>query len=135
MFQHRLTVQLRDTDAYSILFFANQFGYCQQVFQAFLKQIGIPLPPDRARCDHIAVVRHAEGEYLGPVQVGDEIDAAYTCARLGTTSFTNAFTFTNQRGERVGTARITYVCVDPRTSAKMDIPATLRRGLEGIRTA
>ncbi|MBA3847322.1 MAG: acyl-CoA thioesterase [Planctomycetes bacterium] len=132
MFVHRLTIQLADTDAYSILFFPNQLRFCQVVFQAWLASVGLPLPIDRARAEFLCVVVRAEADYEAPINVGDELTCAYSAARVGATSFTNAIRFTNQRGEPVGQARVVYVVIDPRTSAKMTIPPRLRSGLEAI---
>jgi len=133
MFRHQRSVQLGDTDSYGILFFANQLRFCHDAFQAWLESIGRPIAPQRAQAEFVAVMVHVESDYLAPIQLGDRLDVSCRCAALGTTSFTNAFTFTNQTGVAVGTARTVQVTVDPATAAKMALPSWLRAALEANR--
>ncbi len=126
MFTYRLTIQLADTDAYSILFFAHQFRFCQVVFQDWLASVGEPLPIDRDHAKFLAVCVHAESDYAAAVRVGDQLTIDYRIAAIGTTSFVNAFAMRNQHGVLVGSARVTYVTVDPRTGGKFPIPDYLR---------
>lgn len=129
MFTQRRTIQLHDTDAYGILFFANQFRFCHDAFQEWLRQQGLPMAPRRERAAFVAVVVRAEADYSAPVELGDDLTVAMAVAALGTTSFTHAFTFTNQRGVMVGRVRIVQVTIDPATAVKMPIPADLRAAL------
>jgi 1,4-dihydroxy-2-naphthoyl-CoA hydrolase len=133
MFTYSLTVQLHHTDAYDIIFFANQFRFCHDVYQAWLASVGIPLAKSRERSQHVAVVVHAESDYQGPIEVGDQLELRMTTGALGTTSFTLVFTIVNQNGAQVGTARIVHVTVDAKTAEKMPIPTALREALEGNR--
>jgi 1,4-dihydroxy-2-naphthoyl-CoA hydrolase len=131
MFTQRRTIQLHDTDAYGILFFANQFRFCHDAFQEWLRQQGLPMAPRRERAAFVAVVVRAEADYSAPVELGDELTVAMRVAGIGTTSFTSAFTFTNQRGVVVGRVRLVQVTIDPASTAKMPIPANLRTALTG----
>ena len=132
MFAYRLTVQLHHTDAYGIIFFANQLKFCHDTFQAWLEHVGLPLPPTRPTSGGLLVVVHVESDYLAPIQVGDKLTVAYRCERIGTTSVTNAFTFTNQRGVTVGRARTVHVLIDVTTNAKMELPALYREALAQV---
>jgi len=129
MFTQRRFIQLHDTDAYGILFFANQLRFCHDAFQEWLRQLGMPMEPRRDRAVFVAVVVHAESDYRAPVELGDEITVTMHVAKLGTTSFTSAFSFTNQRGVVVGEARLVQVTINPMTSGKIAIPADLRAAL------
>ncbi len=124
------TIQLHDTDAYAILFFANQFKICHNGLQGYLESIGMPLGKNRASAGFVAVVVRAESDYLAPVELGDRLRCEMRTAHIGTTAFTNAFTFTNQAGVKVGTATIVQVTLDPVTGKKAPIPAAFRAALE-----
>src|SRR5205814_1764818 len=119
MFTHRLTIQLHHTDAYSILYFPNQFQFCQVVFQEWLAAVGLPLPIDRASGTFLCVVVHAEADYAAPIHIGDVLTIEYRVHRIGESSFVNEMTMRNQRGNDVGAARITYCTVDPKNGIKM----------------
>jgi 1,4-dihydroxy-2-naphthoyl-CoA hydrolase len=131
MFSYPVTVQLHHTDAYGIIFFANQFVLCHACFQAFLEEAGIPLPPTRAQASELLVIVHAESDYQAPIQLGDKLCIDYRCEKLGSTSVTNRFTFTNQHGVVVGQVRTVHVFIDPLTSRKLPIPARWLTALAG----
>lgn len=126
MFVHRLTVQLHQTDAYGILFFANQLQFCHDAFQAWLEHHGENLAPTRAEARFVAVVVRAEATYAAPVRLGDRLELRVEASRVGRTAFTNRVTIVNQRGVTVGGATITQVTIDPHSSQKTPIPAFLR---------
>ncbi len=131
MFAYRFGVQLHQTDAYGILFFANQLTFCHDAFQAWLESVGHPMAPERAQAGFVAVVVHAESDYSAPIRVGDKLTIEYRIAAIGTTSFTNAYRFVDPGGREVGRARIVQVTIDPVTAAKMPIPPWLRTLLQG----
>jgi len=126
MFVHSLLVQLHHTDAYGILFFANQLAFCHDAFQIWLTESGHPLAPTRAEAEFVAVVVHVESDYAAPVRLGDRIAVHYGVEKIGTTSFTNRFRLVNQHGVEVGGCQVVQVVIDPVTSAKAPIPDWLR---------
>jgi YbgC/YbaW family acyl-CoA thioester hydrolase len=126
MFAHNMTVQLHHTDAYSIMFFANQFVFCHDAFQAYLTSLGYPLAHDRTQAEFVAVVVHAESDYKAPIRVGDQLRIEYRVAEIGSTSFTNSYTFKNQDGVTVGTAKIVQVTLDPKTGKKIAVPPKVK---------
>jgi 1,4-dihydroxy-2-naphthoyl-CoA hydrolase len=126
MFTYQLTVQLHHTDAYGIIFFANQFKFCHDAFQAMLEQVGLPLPPRRLAVPAMLVIVHAECDYHAPVQVGDRLTIEVVTEKLGTTSQIMAYRFTNQHGLDVGHGRTVHVCIDTTTSAKVPLPPAFR---------
>ena len=126
MFVHPLMIQLHHTDAYGILFFANQLAFCHDAFQTWLAKAGHPLAPTRGEAEFVAVVVHVESDYFAPVRLGDQLEIHYGVEKIGTTSFTNVFRLVNQRGVAVGGCRVVQVVIDPVTSAKTPIPPWLR---------
>ena len=133
MFTYSMTIQLHHADAYGILFFANQFLFCHDVFQAWMSSEGMALAKNRQSAQFVAVVVHAESDYLATVELGDQLEIRLQNLAVGTTSFTNGFTFVNQHGTTVGRARTVMVAIDPATSKKVPVPDMLREALEGLR--
>ncbi len=129
MFQHQVTIELQHTDAYGILFFANQPILCHSCLQAFLLSVGLALPPTRAAASELLVIVRVESEYHAPVQLCDVLTIAYRCEKVGTTSVVNVFTLTNQHGIHVGSVRTVHVLIDPTTSGKIPLPARWREAL------
>ncbi len=131
MFTRTVTIRLHHTDAYGIIFFANQFKLCHDVFQDWLDERGLPLPVTRTAVEALAVVVRAESDYQAPIQLGDRLTIDYTVESVGTTSFVNRFALTNQRGVLVGRVRTVHVMTDPVTSAKRPLPPAWREALSG----
>lgn len=126
MFVHRLTIQLHHTDAYGILFFANQLVFCHDAFQTWLESHGEYLAPTRAEARFVAVVVRADSTYAAPVRLGDRLELRLEAVRVGRSAFTNRITLVNQHGVTVGKADITQVTIDPQTAQKTPLPAFLR---------
>jgi 1,4-dihydroxy-2-naphthoyl-CoA hydrolase len=126
MFSYEATVQLYHTDSYGIIFFANQFKFCHDAFQAFLDQVGLPLAPQRPSTGPMLVIVHAESDYKAPIRLGDRLRLELRIERLGTTSVTVRTAIANQRSELVGLARTVHVTIDAATSAKVPLPDRYR---------
>lgn len=131
MFAYEHVVKLHDTDCYGIIFFANQFRFCHDAWQAFLAHDGLPLQPDRSGMPVIPVMVHAESDYLAKVVVGDRLRIEVALAHLGTTSFALGYRIAGPRGP-TGTAKLVHVCVDPVQDTKLPVPQRLREALHRL---
>ncbi len=126
MFTYRLTIQLHHTDAYGIIFFANQFKFCHDAFQALLEQLGFPLPPTRHDVPAMFVIVHAECDYKAPIHVGHKLTVEVFAEKIGTTSMIMGYRFTNQHGVLVGIGKTVHVFIDTKTSAKVPLSDAVR---------
>jgi 1,4-dihydroxy-2-naphthoyl-CoA hydrolase len=126
MFTYQQTVQLHDTDAFGILFFANQLKFCHNALEAFLEHVGLPMPPSRPRTGSFLVIVHVESTYSAPTHLGDRLSIAVTIAALGTTSMTVRYQLRNHTGVQVGTVTSVHVAINAETNAKTPLPAALR---------
>lgn len=126
MFTHRLTIQLHHTDAYGIIFFANQFKFCHDAFQALLEHLGFPLPPSRHDVPMMFVIVHAECDYKSPIHVGDKLTVEVFAEKIGTTSLIMGYRFSNQHGVLVGSGRTVHVFIDTTTSAKVPLTEVVK---------
>lgn len=126
MFVHFHTVQLHETDAYGIIFFANQFRFCHDTFQSFLAHVGHPLPHRREQVDRLLVIVHAECDYQSPIHVGDQLTLRMSIQSIGATSMIVLYDIHNQDGVQVGKGKTVHVTIDPRTSQKKQVPDDYR---------
>ncbi len=129
MFTHHETVQLHDTDAYGIIFFANQLKFCHNAFQALLERIGLPMPPTRPTDGSMLVIVHIASDYHAPVRLGDRLTIGVVIAAFGTTSLTVRYRLVNQLGREVGTVTSVHVAIDVVSNAKAPLPVQLRTAL------
>ena len=129
MFIHHETVQLHDTDAYGIIFFANQLKFCHNAFQDLLERVGLPMAPTRPASGPMLVIVHIESDYLAPVRLGDRLAIAVAIAAFGTTSLTVRYQLANQHGREVGRVTSVHVAIDVASNAKSPLPPALRAAL------
>jgi 1,4-dihydroxy-2-naphthoyl-CoA hydrolase len=127
MFTYRLTIQLHHTDAYGIIFFANQFKFCHDAFQALLEELGFPLPPTRHDVPAMFVIVHAECDYKAPIHVGDKLTIEVFAEKIGTTSLIMGYRFSNQHRVQVGAGRTVHVFIDTTTSAKVPLTERVKK--------
>jgi 1,4-dihydroxy-2-naphthoyl-CoA hydrolase len=127
MFTYHHRIQLHHTDAYSIIFFANQLQFCHDAFQAMLAHLGFPLPMTRQEVASMLVIVHVESDYQVPVHVGDELVIELRVKKIGTTSLMMNYTLINQYRKQVGTAQTVHVNIDTKTSVKVPLSDGMRR--------
>ena len=128
-FSNSLKVRVYDTDAAGILYFAAQFRFVQDTFEAFFESIGTPIPEMVAQSPYIAPAVRAEAEYYKTLKAGMRIEVAVEVAKLGTTSMTLAYNISGPDGTCYGRARMVYVFVSRDSGEKRPIPTALRTRL------
>jgi len=126
MYEYKTTIQMHDTDAAGVLFFANQFKITHDAYQAWLEQHGIKFVDMIQKQSYFLPMVHAESDYKAPLAVGDKITVALALENIGETSFTLAFTLRNEKNTVVGTGKAVHVATDAKTKEKIPLPADLR---------
>ncbi|MBS0620415.1 MAG: acyl-CoA thioesterase [Verrucomicrobia bacterium] len=130
MFTYRTQVRLGDTDATGVLYFPMQFSLALEAYEQFLKERGFSWGQLLAS-PYLMPVRHAEADYLAPLRCGDRLEVTLHVERLGTSSITLNYLFTDpDRNLLVGKARVVHVVVDRETRLSVPIPPILRSLLE-----
>lgn len=125
-------VKLHDTDASGRLFFACQFKIIHDVYQKFMKKIGYSLSDRLLKKDFYLPIRHAEADFLQPVQVDDDIRIFLTVAKVGKSSFTLAYKLSTRRATLLGTARTVHAAIDPATGKKIALPEAFKKKLQKL---
>jgi 1,4-dihydroxy-2-naphthoyl-CoA hydrolase len=126
------TVALHDTDAAGVLFFAHLFRRAHDAYEAFMAEIGWPLPgliPDRALALPLV---HAEADYLRPMHHGDQIQVEVQVQRVGRASFGIGYRLFDANGELAATAATVHACIRPADGAGVPLPQALVEALGGV---
>jgi acyl-CoA thioester hydrolase len=127
-FRHRFRVRYAECDPQGVVFNAHYFAYFdlavtelyRAAFGAYTAMLdrGVDL-----------VVGHAEATFYAPARFDDELEAAVTVSRLGTTGVTTHYDLLRD-GARLVEGELRHVVVGLGTNAKTPIPGWLRAGLE-----
>lgn len=132
MFCYLTTIQLGDTDATGVIYFAQQLSLALKATEAFLR----PTPFSfRGIVDSIYLmpVVHAESDYIAALRVDDEVEIQMYLDNIGTSSFSLSFDFFNKTTQTLaGTAKITHVVTLKQTQKSTPIPAELRAILSAL---
>ncbi len=126
MFRHVRMIQLRDTDATGVLYFADQFKIALETLEFFLKKSGTSLGIIIDKENFLLPIVHAESDYLAPLRVGDEVEITLSVKKIGTSSFTLHYAFHDKEKQiPVGSVSIVHVTVSKETKKSIPIPQLL----------
>ncbi len=132
MFRYQTSIELGDTDATGVIYFAEQMSLALKAFESFLRHTNFSF---RAIVDSIYLmpVVHAESDYISSLQVDDEVEIQMYLESIGNSSFNLNFDFFNKTTQKLaGTAKITHVVTLKSTKRSTPIPDELREILLGI---
>jgi 1,4-dihydroxy-2-naphthoyl-CoA hydrolase len=126
MFIHSTLISLRDTDATGVLYFTEQFRIALEAFESYLKASGLSLGKLLETADFLLPIVHAEGDYLAPLVVGDEVEIHLKVLKMGTSSFTLHYILnSSDKKHKVGVATIVHVTISRKTKKSIPIPEPL----------
>ena len=128
MFSSISEVKMYDTDAAGILYFANQFRFVHDTWDAFLSSKGMPIQFFMNDTSYLFVIVYVEASYMEPVFLGDVLTINMDIESMSTSSVT--FSYTLFRDDVcVGTAKTVHVSIDKMSRKKIPIPKTLKQRL------
>jgi acyl-CoA thioester hydrolase len=120
-----------EIDQQGVVFNGHYLTWFDEACTAFLDDIGISYPALIAEGVDFQVV-HTEIDYAAPVRWRDDVRVEVRCERVGTTSFTIAFTVLRADSPAV-TGRTVYVVVSAADWTKQAVPDAMRAALSAAR--
>ena len=120
-------IRFVDTDASGRIHYTALLRHFEAAEFEFLRSIGCPYMSFTREEGGFPRVR-VECDYLAALQCEDVIETAVTVERVGTTSYTLAFS-TSKGGCVAGKGKITIVCMDLETKRPKPLPERLARAL------
>jgi acyl-CoA thioester hydrolase len=124
-----------EIDQQGVVFNGHYLTWFDEALTGFLGHLGAGYAEVIATGHDVQLV-HTEIDYLASVRWGDTVRVAVSCERIGTTSFTIAFTVLRRRDDDEQTAvrgRSVYVVVSTQDWAKRAIPGPLHDALAKAR--
>jgi acyl-CoA thioester hydrolase len=126
-----------EVDQQGVVFNGHYLTWFDEACTGFLDHLGVTYPSLIATGHDVQVV-HSDIDYLAPVRWRDAVRVAVQSERIGSTSFTLAFTVLRHNadsGEQAAVrGRNIYVVVSTDDWAKRPIPDVLRDALTGLPT-
>lgn len=133
MFEYEMYVRLRHTDAAGVVFFAEQFSFAHEAYEAFLDARDLSLKRFLEADEvHLPII-HADADYKAPLRLGDRLRLELRSDRVGYSSFALA-TRIIRADEETAAADITtvHVAVGSESREKVALPDRLRAAIESL---
>lgn len=137
----RVRVPFVDVDASQRIHYTAWFRYMEYAEHHLMRQMGIPYASSGALDGYNYPRVHLEADFRGAIMYDDELEIEAWIDRVGTSSWTVAFTGRHASGTRqalanserpvLASGKMTIVCMDPQTQRAAPLPPTLRAILEG----
>jgi acyl-CoA thioester hydrolase len=123
-----------EVDQQGVVFNGHYLTWFDEACTGLLDHLGVTYPGLIASGYDIQVV-HSEIDFLGPVRWRDSVRVEVHCERIGSTSFTLAFSALRRNGDEEQTAvrgHNVYVVVSTEDWTKRPIPEPLRQALSSV---
>jgi 1,4-dihydroxy-2-naphthoyl-CoA hydrolase len=115
-------VQLRDTDAAGVVYFANLLAICHGAYESSLAEAGINLR-DLVNNPSLALpIVHASIDFQRPIYCGDRLQINLTPTSDSSNEFTVSYQIYLAAGQVAGRAITKHVSIDPTTRKRHDLP-------------
>lgn len=126
---YRCLVPFHLADPAGVLFFGNAFMLVHQAFEHFiLCQLACPWKRWFQNPKWIVPIRHAEAQYVRPIQAGQECQIELAVSSVSNSSFTLSATI--QQDGLCCSIKTVHVFCNRKTQQKMPIPHSLLSSLQ-----
>lgn len=130
-FTARIVVRFADIDWARVVYFARYFDYAHRAFEDFWNAqpgLGYRELLEERRVGFPIV--HSEGQFFGPLRMGDTARIELSVTRLTKKSVTTRFTFfRNESDEKLAVITLKQAAIDALTFKAMEYPDDLHAAL------
>ncbi len=132
MYSVRRSIRFSDADPAGVLFYANIFAICHDVYESAVRSLA-PLVPDIFNHPSYALpIVHCTADYNKPLQPGDEVEIRLSFGKIGGTSFQIEYDVLNADGETAARATTIHVCIDRKLGKKVALPDSWKKAFGEI---
>jgi 1,4-dihydroxy-2-naphthoyl-CoA hydrolase len=133
-FQYEYTIQLRDTDAAGVVYFANIISICHIAYEASLIAASIDLKSFVNNPEFAVPVTHVSADFFRPLYCGDRVIIELTPHSIDSCKFEIKYQIlsrTLQISEALvfATATTKHVAIDTATRKRKELPELLHHWL------
>ncbi len=129
MFTFETVVRLQHTDAAGLIFYSRVFDFAHAAYEAFLDEIGNPLPTALAAHPVVLPIAHATADYRAPLRLNDPLQIELWVETVSTRSFELRYRFLKEDGTLAAGVRTIHVAVDSESGHSTRLPDRLAEAL------
>ncbi|WP_414528482.1 acyl-CoA thioesterase [Nodularia chucula] len=128
-FIYHRTINLRDTDAAGVVYFANVLSICHEAYEASLEASGIHLKDFFTNPSIAVPVVHGNVDFFRPMFSGDKLIVSLVPHKLAVNKFEVHYEIVVEN-VLVAKAVTRHVCINPISRSKQDLSAEMIKWLE-----
>ncbi len=132
MFTYETIIRLQHVDAAGLIFYARIFDLAHAAYEAFLDEVGHPLPTELAAHPIVLPIAHATADYRAPLRLNDRLRIELWVAAVNVRSFELRYRFLKTDGTLAAGARTIHVAVDSQSGNSIKLPAKLADDLRAL---
>ncbi len=129
-FSYNFTATLHDVDAAGVMFFAHTLRHAHDCYEKFMQHIGLSLDSMLQQGDYQLPLVHSEADFTAPIQHGDAVTIQLQVEKIGRSSFTLQYLFSNREGNKLADIQSVHVATKTGTGESMALPDKLRTMLQ-----
>ena len=122
-----IRVRFEDTEATSVVYYANYLTYFAVAWVEYLRERGLPISEVNKRV-HLPVVEVLV-RYLKPARLDDLLEVTSRVGERKRASFTFIYEIKNEAREVVATGYTRHVCLDPANAKMIALPDWLKESM------
>ena len=131
-FTYNRTIRFQDTDAASVVYFANVLAICHEAYEASLESLGIDIKQFFTNSSTAFPIIHADVDFMRPMYCGDKLFVDLTPVRIRTEQF--EIDYQIYINEKLAAKAMTrHVCIDATSRKKIALSAEIIKSLERLR--
>ena len=128
-FSYEYTIQLRDTDAAGVVYFAHIISICHVTYEASLIAAGIDLKLFVNNSDFAVPIVHVSADFYKPLYCGDRVIIRLTPQANDNCKFEIKYQLLSPESVKLATAVTKHVAIDPQTRRRRELPVSLNKWL------
>ncbi len=118
-------VQLRDTDAAGVVYFANLLAICHGAYESSVANAGIDLKEMVTSPLMALPIIHASIDFQRPIYCGDQLQITLTPTIDSSNEFSISYQVCLAAGQVAGRALTKHVSIDPTTRKRCNLPPAI----------
>ncbi|RMG37098.1 MAG: acyl-CoA thioesterase [Gammaproteobacteria bacterium] len=128
-FRHPFLPTLYDIDAAGVLFFGHLFRHLHDAYEAFMAEVGWPLPEIIAEGRFALPIVHTSADYLLPIRHGQALMVELAVTEIDESGFGIDYRIRDADNRLYATASTRHRCIAPEAQKRCPLPEALRRSL------
>lgn len=131
MFVYKMTIGMRDIDAFGVVFFARYYMLAHEAYESFMRARNVCFAELYRGQTYAIPIIHSECDYRHSLQLNEEITIELTVEEVRRRKFTIAYELKKADGTVAAHSKTVHVVVDIQKHKTIPLPPEIVQALKG----